>query len=129
LDGLSSHIDFSRIAGENPMNSDNKNYGKTANGADANSATKNGAAAGGNSKPMEPAVGQPGPKIDIKTPGRADLHPLNADMRSRWTKFVDGDLKGVKTPADLSTAVASKYGISEALAATQVKEWAVGRQF
>ena len=111
------------------MNSDNKNYGKTANGADAKSATKNAPAAGGNSKPMDPAVGRPGSKIDIKTPGHADLHPLNADMRSRWTKFVDGDLKGVKTPEDLSTAVASKYGISEVAAATQVKEWAVGRQF
>lgn len=113
------------------MNSNNKNQGKPANGVDAKvTDPKNGASANGNGKPMEPSVNPAGsPSIEIKTPGHADEHPLNADIRTRWSKFVDGDLKGVKTREELSTAVAGKYGITEALAATEVKEWAVGRQF
>jgi len=113
------------------MNSDKKNPAKPAHIADAKPAidAKDGAANANGKETKAPASHPGSPTIDIKTPVLADAHPLNAEMRSRWTKFADGDLKGVKSREELSTAVASKYGISEALAATQVTEWAVGRQF
>ena len=50
-------------------------------------------------------------------------------MRRRWGNFADADLKNIKTRADLSTAVQSKYGITAEQAAKQVQDWAVGRQF
>ena len=79
-------------------------------------------------KPVEkPIVREGSPQPEIKAPGLG--HPLTADMRRRWANFADADLKNIHTRADLSAAVQSKYGITAGEAATQVKEWAVGRQF
>jgi hypothetical protein len=79
--------------------------------------------------PAAQSVGQPAaPQPEIKAPG-AEHHALLAAMRTRWANFADSDLNSVKTREDLSAAVQSKYGITADQATTQVKEWAVGRQF
>ncbi len=98
------------------MNSDKSN---TGNG----NATDKGAA---NMKATEQTQKMGAPQSDTQA---QHLHPLTAAIRERWSSFVDADLKNVKTREDLSAAVQSKYGITAEQANTQVKEWAVNRQF
>ncbi len=98
------------------MNSDK---GKTGNG---NMADKGAANPKATEQTQKMTASQPDTKAQ-------HLHPLTAAIRQRWSSFVDADLKNIKTREDLSAAVQSKYGVTAEQATTQVKEWAVGRQF
>jgi hypothetical protein len=79
--------------------------------------------------PEQPIVREGSPQPLFHSPVPAHPHPLNDEMRTRWASFVDADLKDVRTREDLSAAIVAKYGITAEVAATQVKDWAVGRQF
>ena len=121
------------------MNSDN-NHSKTTGGLGSDlkpldpKTAAPGAPGKASEKPAQATVREGSPQPEIKAPTAGGLaggtpHPLTADMRRRWGNFADADLKNVKTRADLSTAVQSKYGITAEQAAKQVQDWAVGRQF
>jgi hypothetical protein len=102
----------------------------TAVGADMKAPDTKTSAAPATAEPAGQDVSQPGsPQPEMVAPGVHEHHPLIAAMRTRWGKFTDAELKTLKTREDLTSAVESKYGIAADQAATQVKEWAVGRQF
>jgi hypothetical protein len=52
-----------------------------------------------------------------------------ANLRQRWGKFNDRELKAIKTRRDLVRQIQSKYGLDKAQAQTNVDVWAEGRMF
>ena len=52
-----------------------------------------------------------------------------ADLRRRWGKFDDRELKAIKTRRDLVRQIQGKYGLDKQQAQTNVDVWAAGRVF
>jgi hypothetical protein len=52
-----------------------------------------------------------------------------ADLRQRWGKFDDRELKAIQTRRDLVRQIQGKYGLDKQQAQTNVDVWAAGRVF
>jgi hypothetical protein len=52
-----------------------------------------------------------------------------ADMRSRWGKFSEAELAGIRHRATLVQGIQDKYGLSKERADQDVQAWAKGRVF
>ena len=52
-----------------------------------------------------------------------------ADLRRRWGKFDDRELKAIKTRRDLVRQIQGKYGLDKQQAQTNFDVWAAGRVF
>jgi hypothetical protein len=52
-----------------------------------------------------------------------------ADLRQRWSKFDDRELKAIKSRRDLVRQIQGKYGFDKQQAQTNADVWAAGRVF
>jgi hypothetical protein len=67
------------------------------------------------------------PKSQEQTPGADPKQALLKDIRVKWDKFTEQELRGLKNNDDLVGRVVAKYGVDKAQAQRDVDTLRAGR--